>query len=120
MDASGMSNGMATTVAALTGNSIGTLNITGDSDVTFTAFTSSTKLANIDASGSTGDISLAAAPVAATLPSTIKTGGGNDTITMGATLTAADVIDAGGNNIPLNGTVVGSDACNRIEGISVQ
>ena len=39
----------------------------------------------------------------------MKTGGGNDTITMGATLTAADVIDAGGNNIPLNGTVVGSD-----------
>jgi hypothetical protein len=109
MDATGMSNGMATTVASLTGNSIGTLNVTGDSDVTFTAFTSSTKLANIDASTSSGDISLAAAPVAATLPSSIKTGGGNDTIAMGATLTAADVIDAGGNNIPLNGTLTGSD-----------
>jgi hypothetical protein len=110
MDSSGMGNGKATTVAALTGNSIGTLNITGDSDVTFTAFTSSTKLANIDASASTGDISLAAAPVAAAVGgSTIKTGGGNDTITMGATLTAADVIDAGGNNIPLNGTLLGSD-----------
>jgi hypothetical protein len=110
MDASGMGNGKATTVAALTGNSIGTLNITGDSDVIFTAFTSSTKLANIDASASTGDISLAAAPVAAAVGgSTIKTGGGNDTITMAATLTAADVIDAGGNNIPLNGTLLGSD-----------
>jgi hypothetical protein len=108
MDASGMGNGKATTVASLTGNSIGTLNLTGDSDVTFTAFTSSTKLANIDASASTGDISLATAPVAVG-GSTIKTGGGNDTITMGATLTAADVIDAGGNNIPLNGTLMGSD-----------
>ena len=107
MDATGMDNGKATTVAAVKGNAMATLNITGDSDVTISSFATSAKLATINASTSTGDISLAAAPSA--VDQTITTGGGNDTITMGALLTDKDVIDAGGNNIPLNGTKNGSD-----------
>jgi len=107
MDASGMGNGKVITVDAIKGNLLSTLNLTGDSDVTVSSFATSAKLATIDASASTGDITLAAAPSA--VDQTISTGGGNDTITMGGLLTAADVIDAGGNNIPLNGTVVGSD-----------
>ena len=101
LDATGMDNGKATTVAAVKGNAMATLNITGDSDVTISSFATSAKLATIDAGTSTGDISLAAAPSA--VDQTITTGGGNDTITMAALLTEADVIDAGGNNIPLNG-----------------
>jgi hypothetical protein len=107
LDNTGMDNGKATTLDALTGNAMKTLNMTGDSDTTISAFTSSTALVTINASTMTGDVSLAAAPAAKV--QTITTGSGNDTITMGALLTEADVIDAGGNNIPLSGTVDGSD-----------
>lgn len=107
LSATGMSNGKVTTVGALTGNAIKTLNITGDSDVTISAFTSSTALVTIDGSTSSGDLSLAAAPAAK--DQSIKTGSGNDTITMGAFLTAADTIDGGANNVPAGGTTVGKD-----------
>jgi hypothetical protein len=107
LGATGMTDGKVTTVAALTGNAIKTLNITGDSDVTISAFTSSTALTTIDGSTSSGDLNLAAAPAAK--DQSIKTGSGNDTINMGAYLTAADTIDGGGNNVPAGGTSTGSD-----------
>jgi hypothetical protein len=107
LDNTGMDNGIVTTVSTLTGNLMKTLNITGDSDTTIGAFTSSTALATISGGTMSGDLSLAAAPAAK--DQTITTGSGNDTITMAAFLTAADVIDGGGNNIPLSGTVNGSD-----------
>lgn len=107
LDATGMGNGKATTVAALKGNAITKLNITGDSDVAITSFATTALMATVDGSTSSGDITLAAAPSA--LNQTISTGSGNDTITMGSLLTELDVLDAGGNNIPLNGTLVGSD-----------
>jgi hypothetical protein len=107
LDNSGMDNGIVTTVSTLTGNLMKTLNITGDSDTTIGAFTGSTALTTISAGTMTGDVSLAAAPAAK--DQTITTGSGNDTITMAALLTEADVIDGGANNIPLSGTTNGSD-----------
>jgi hypothetical protein len=103
----GMTDGKIKTVAALTGNAVKTLNITGDSDLTISAFTSSTALTSIDGSTASGDLILAAAPAAK--DQSIKTGSGNDTINMGAFLTAADTIDGGANNIPAGGTSVGND-----------
>jgi hypothetical protein len=102
LSATGMSDAKITTVAALTGNAIKTLTITGDSDVTISSFTGSIALATIDASTSTGDINLAAAPAA--IVQSIKTGTGNDTIDLGAYLTAADTIDGGANNATTAGT----------------
>lgn len=96
LTANGMTNFKVTTVGALTGSAMKTLNITGDSDVTISAFTGSTALTTIDGSASTGDLSLAAAPAAK--DQSIKTGSGNDTIIMGAFLTSADTIDGGANS----------------------
>jgi len=103
----GMTDGKIKTVAALTGNAVKTLNITGDSDLTITAFTSSTALTTIDGSTASGDLILSAAPAAK--DQSIKTGSGNDTINMGAFLTAADTIDGGANNVASGGTSVGKD-----------
>jgi len=103
----GMTDGKIKTVAALTGNAVKTLNITGDSDLTISAFTSSTALTTIDGSTASGDLILAAAPAAK--DQSIKTGSGNDTIDMGAFLTAADTIDGGANNVASGGTSVGKD-----------
>jgi len=103
----GMTDGKIKTVAALTGNAVKTLNITGDSDLTITAFTGSSALTTIDGSTASGDLILAAAPAAK--DQSIMTGSGNDTINMGALLTAADTIDGGANNIPAGGTSVGKD-----------
>jgi Ca2+-binding RTX toxin-like protein len=103
----GMTDGKIKTVAALTGNAVKTLNITGDSDLTITAFTGSTALTTIDGSTASGDLILSAAPAAK--DQSIKTGSGNDTINMGAFLTVADTIDGGANNVPAGGTSVGND-----------
>jgi hypothetical protein len=103
----GMSDGKVKTVAALTGNAVKTLNITGNSDLTISAFTSSTALTTIDGSTATGDLNLAAAPAAK--DQSIKTGSGNDTIVMGTLLTAADTIDGGANSVIAGGTTVGKD-----------
>ena len=96
LDNSGSNDAVITTIGAITGNLLGTLNITGDSDTTISGFSGSTKLVTINGSTSTGDLSIAAAPAAKN--QVITTGSGNDTITMGAFLTAADVIDGGGNS----------------------
>ena len=107
LDATGMSNFKTTTVGALTGNAMATLNITGDSDVTISAFTGSTALATINGSTSTGDLSLAAAPAAK--DQSIRTGSGNDTITMGAFLNNADTIDGGANSASDAAGTMGKD-----------
>lgn len=107
LSANGMTNFKVTTVGALTGNAATKLNITGDSDVTISAFTGSTALATIDGSTSTGDLSLAAAPAAK--DQSIKTGSGNDTIAMGAYLTNADTIDGGANSASDSIGTVGVD-----------
>jgi hypothetical protein len=107
LNASGMTDGKVTTVTTLTAAAAKTLNITGDSDVTISNFTSSAALATIDGSTATGDLKLAAAPAAK--DQSIKTGSGNDTIVMGAFLTAADTIDGGANSVIAGGTTVGKD-----------
>lgn len=107
LSATGMTDGKIKTVAALTGNAMKTLNISGDSDLTISAFTSSAALTTIDGSTATGDLTLAAAPAAK--DQSIKTGSGNDTIIMGAFLTAGDTIDGGGNSTTAGTSTMGKD-----------
>jgi hypothetical protein len=105
LSANGMTDGIVTTMAALTGNAMKTLNITGDSDVTISAFTSSDVLATIDGSAASGDISV----VGIALAQSIKTGSGNDTIIMAGNLGATDTIDGGANNTLTGQTTIGTD-----------
>jgi len=104
LSATGMKTGTAATLKTLTtltaDASLTTLNLTGSDKLTIGTTTAS-KLANINAGTYTGDLGL---PSVATLAQTITTGSGNDTLTMGANLTAADVIDLGGNSVLANGT----------------
>lgn len=101
----GMTDLKVTTVGALDASAIKTLNITGDSDLTISAF--GTAVTTIDGSTSSGDLNLAA--MGAAKDQSIKTGSGNDTIAMGAYLTAADTIDGGANNIATGSTTIGTD-----------
>ena len=82
-------------------NSLKTLNISGSDKLSLGTITAG-KLATINASTHTGDLTIGNG--AASLAQTITTGSGNDTITMGANLTAADVIDGGGNAVTAAGT----------------
>jgi hypothetical protein len=107
LSANGMTDTIKTTVAALTASTLKTLNITGDSDVTISSFTGSDEIVTIDGSTASGDLNLAAASAAK--DQNIKTGSGNDTIVMGARLTAKDTIDGGGNNTATGATKVGVD-----------
>jgi len=107
LSATGMSDLKTTTIAALTDVAMKTLNITGDSDIAITAFTSNTNLATIDGSTSTGDLSLAA--LGAAKDQSIKTGAGNDTINMAGFLTNADTIDGGANSASDTIGTVGKD-----------
>jgi len=73
-----------------------TLNITGSSDLVISdTATGNTKLATVDASAFTGDLTIST--MTATLAQTITTGSGNDNVDFGANLTEDDVIDLGGN-----------------------
>jgi len=101
----GMTDVKVTTVGALNASAIKTLNITGDSDLTISAF--GTAPTTIDGSTSSGDLNLAA--MGAAKDQSIKTGSGNDTIAMGAYLTAADTIDGGANNTATGSTTIGTD-----------
>ena len=91
----GMKAGTLKTVTTLTADAkLTALNLTGSDDLAIGTLTAG-KLATIDASAYTGDITLPAITGAGA--QTITTGTGNDTIALAATLTAADTIDAGGN-----------------------
>jgi hypothetical protein len=113
----GVSAGVAKTLGAISGDTaLTTLNITGSSDLVISDHaTDNTKLATIDASAFTGNLTLSDSVAA--LAQTITTGAGNDSITMGANLTSADVIDMGANTVTALGTMgkdtVTADVANR-------
>ncbi|MDB2553626.1 hypothetical protein N9X99_03675, partial [Gammaproteobacteria bacterium] len=98
LNATGMKTGLSAvqkTVSTLTADdSLTTLNLSGSDKLTISTLTAG-KLATINAADATGDVSL---PGASALAQTITMGSGNDTLVMGANLTAADVIDMGGNS----------------------
>jgi hypothetical protein len=103
LSSTGMTDGKVKTLTSLAASSIKTLNITGESDLTISGF--GTQVATIDGSTATADLNL----TVSTKDQSIKTGSGNDTINMAATLTAADTIDGGANNAIAGGTTVGKD-----------
>jgi len=111
------SQGGANTVASLTSNDATKLVITGDKQLTLSAFTTSS-LATIDASGASKVVMSAAASnkattvTGATGDSTYITGTGADTITGGA---GKDTITAGtGNDTVTSGD--GADTINEVTG----
>jgi hypothetical protein len=106
LNATGMKTGVSSvlkTITTLTSDSsLTTLNISGSDDLTIGTLTAS-KLATIDASTATGNISLSGT---ASLAQTVTTGSGNDTLVMAGNLTGTDVIDMGGNSaITATGTL---------------
>jgi len=105
LSATGMKTGTAATQKTLTtltaDAALTTLNLTG-SDKLDIGTTTTSKLASINAGTYTGDLGL---PSVGSLAQTITTGSGNDTLTMGANLTATDVIDLGGNTVTAAGTM---------------
>jgi len=85
---------LATDANVLTNMTVGTgtnLNISGAANITFSNAISGTTLKTVDASALTGKLSI----VAAANDLNLTSGSGNDTLTMGITLTAADTIDSG-------------------------
>ena len=75
------------------GGTATTLNLSGASNLTFSAAITGAKLTTVDGSAMTGNLSW----IAGTADYIAKGGSGNDTFTMGTTLTTADSIDGGGN-----------------------
>jgi len=106
LSSTGMKAGIQKTLTTLTAdNSLTALNITGSDKLTIGTLTAA-KLATIDASAYTGDLSIPG--VTSALTQTITTGSGNDTIILAGGLAATDVIDAGGNTALVTGAA-GSD-----------
>ena len=109
LNATGMKTGLSAvqkTVSTLTAdNSLTTLNLSGSDKLTISTLTAG-KLATINAADATGDVSL---PGTSSLAQTITMGSGNDTLVMGANLTAADVIDMGGNSAITAAGKLGND-----------
>jgi len=93
-----VSKGSANTLTALgsTNNTVSTINVSGDQNLTLTDVTSS-GLKTVDASAFTGKLALGY-DVAVDL--TVTGGSGDDTITFGSTntITSGDVIDGGAGN----------------------
>ena len=108
LSSNGMKAETAKTLSALSGDAnLTSLTISGDSDLVITNHgTDNTKLATINAGDMTGSLTLSDS--VATLAQTITTGSGNDTVVMGGNLTAADVIDLGGNTTTVAG-LAGTD-----------
>jgi len=75
------------------GTALTTLNLSGAANLTLSTLTA-TKLTTVDGSSATGNLGITGAAVDY---AALKGGSGNDTFTMGTTLTAADAIDGGGN-----------------------
>ncbi len=106
LSVTGMKDGVKKTLSALSGDStLTTLNITGDSDFELTDIgTDNTKLATVDASTFTGDLTLKGTTAGATFGQTITTGVGNDLLAFDTgELTEHDVIDLGGNTVLTTG-----------------
>jgi len=107
------SNGLSATKTQILdvltgGTALTSLTISGSSNLTITDHSASnTKLATIDASAFTGNLTLSDA---ATLAQTITSGAGNDSFVFGAAgkLTNADTVDGGGNTVLSTG-VMGTD-----------
>lgn len=86
----------AVTTDTLTGTGLTTLNISGSSNVTVASFAPSTsKLATVDASASSGDVTLTS--VLRTNTATVSTGTGQDTISFTLNKEADNTINAGTN-----------------------
>ena len=103
LSAEGKGSAAGYTVSDISGDAkLTTLNITGSSDLVLTdTATGNTKLATVDASAFTGDLTISA--MTATLAQTVTTGSGNDNVDFGANLTEDDVIDLGGNSSTTGG-----------------
>ncbi len=113
LDATGMKTGVGAlaiqkTLTTLTAdNALTTLNLTGSDKLTIGTITAG-KLATIDASATTGDVSIPSNS-GTNIAQTITMGSGNDTLVMGAQLSAADVIDMGANKVATATGALGSD-----------
>jgi hypothetical protein len=102
LSSTGMKAGTQKTLTTLTAdNNLTTLNLTGSDKLTIGTLTAA-KLATIDASAYTGDLSIPG--VAGALSQAITTGSGNDTLVLSTGLAAGDVIDGGGNTTTAAGT----------------
>jgi len=102
LSVTGMKDGVTKTLSAFSGdNTLTTLNITGDSDFELTDLgTDNAKLATVNASTSTGDLTLKGTSAGATFGQTITTGVGNDLLAFDTgELTEHDVVDLGGNTV---------------------
>jgi hypothetical protein len=105
----GMKDGTVKTLGKINGGAaLTSLTITGSDDLTISDVGSAnSKLATIDASASTGDLTFSDS--IASLNQTITTGSGNDSITFDSgEFTEDDVIDTGANTVLTDGTA-GSD-----------
>lgn len=108
----GMTAGKTNTVTTLTIANAKSLNITGESNLTIGTITSAVTtptLTSVDGSAATGDLNLT---LSETKDQSIKTGSGNDTISVGTTLTAADTIDGGANTTVAATGLAGKDVLN--------
>jgi len=106
LSVTGMKDGVKKTLSALSGDStLTTLNITGDSDFELTDLgTDNTKLATVDASTFTGDLTLKGTTAGATFGQTFTSGVGNDLLAFDTgELTEHDVIDLGDNTVLSSG-----------------
>lgn len=86
----------ATTISSLSATKLASLTITGDNATTLTALSQSTAaLANVDASASSGNVTLTA--TTRTAAATVTGGAGNDSIELTLTTEGGNTIDAGSN-----------------------
>jgi len=114
-------SGATNTIAALTSADATLLNVTGEKNLTVTAFTSSTNLETIDASAMTGNFVMSAALVS-TDATTITTGSGDDTILAKAAADTTIVSNDGDDQITGNSgddtitSGAGDDVITSVEG----
>jgi Ca2+-binding RTX toxin-like protein len=94
LDSSGRSDGKVNTISTLTaGADLGTLNVTGDTDLNLGGTITAGDLKTVNAATFTGNLTIAGVDE----DQTITTGAGDDTVAMGANLNDKDVLYLGGN-----------------------
>ena len=84
-----------------------TLNISGSDQASISVGSEATKLATVNTTGMSNDLSLT---LAATVDQTVTGGDAKETVSMGATLNNADTVDLGAGADVLNATVTGLTA----------